>query len=154
MTLRSWWNSFDTVQKLVLVIIPLGLIHHVDHVGRADHSSWPFRPELGPFTFTLFFYPILVAVLVTRNHWLRVVGLGIVCLATLFSHTLVEPPQQHLGQQPEHTGPVLHSRRQVHAQSAWSGVTNPGEGGGDLTVACAVPAAPTPMFEDHDPSRL
>jgi hypothetical protein len=97
MTLRSWWNSFDTVQKLVLVIIPLGLIHHVDHVGRADHSSWPFRPELGPFTFTLLFYPILVAVLLTRNHRVRVVGLGIVSLATLFSHTLVEPPQQVYG---------------------------------------------------------
>jgi hypothetical protein len=42
----------DLVQKLVLVAIPLGLLHHADHVGRADHSSWPFRPEVGPFTFT------------------------------------------------------------------------------------------------------
>jgi hypothetical protein len=71
---------------------------HADHVGRADHSSWPFRPEVGPFTFTLLIYPVLVLVLLAGGrHWLRVVGLGVVALFTLLAHTLIEPPQQIYG---------------------------------------------------------
>jgi hypothetical protein len=66
-------------------------------VGRADHSSWPFRPEVGPFTFTLLIYPVLVLVLLTHRHWVRVVGLGLVSLFTLLAHSLIEPPQQIYG---------------------------------------------------------
>jgi hypothetical protein len=91
-------GRLDLVQKLVLVAIALGLLHHADHVGRADHSSWPFRPEVGPFTFTLLIYPVLVLVLLARGpHWVRVVGLGVVALFTLLAHTLIEPPQQIYG---------------------------------------------------------
>lgn len=91
-------RGLELVQKLVLIAIPLGLLHHADHVGRADHSSWPFRPEVGPFTFTLLIYPVLVAVFVARRRpWLRVVGLGLVSLSTLLAHTLIEPPQQIYG---------------------------------------------------------
>jgi hypothetical protein len=91
----SMLSRLDLVQKLVLVAIPLGLLHHADHVGRADHSSWPFRPEVGPFTFTLLIYPVLVLVFVARQgHWGRGVGLGLVALFTLFAHSLIEPPQQ------------------------------------------------------------
>jgi hypothetical protein len=91
-------RRLDLVQKLVLIAIPLGLVHHADHVGRADHSSWPFRAEVGPFTFTLLIYPVLVLVLLApRRHWVRVVGLGFVSLFTLLAHTLIEPPQQIYG---------------------------------------------------------
>lgn len=91
-------GRLDLVQKLVLVAIALGLLHHADHVGRADHSSWPFRPEVGPFTFTLLIYPVLVLVLLAGGrHWVRVVGLGVVALFTLLAHTLIEPPQQIYG---------------------------------------------------------
>jgi hypothetical protein len=91
-------RRLDLVQKLVLIAIPLGLLHHADHVGRADHSAWPFRPEVGPFTFTLLIYPVLVLVLLARGRqWVRVTSLGLVALFTLFAHTLVEPPQQIYG---------------------------------------------------------
>jgi hypothetical protein len=90
-------NRLDLVQKLVVIAIPLGLLHHADHVGRADHSSWPFRPEIGPFTFTLLIYPVLILVLITRRHWVRILGLGLVSLFTLLAHTLIEPPQQIYG---------------------------------------------------------
>lgn len=90
-------SRLDLVQKLVLIAIPLGLLHHADHVGRADHSSWPFRPEVGPFTFTLLIYPVLVLVMLTRRHWVRIVGLGLVSLFTLLAHVLIEPPQQIYG---------------------------------------------------------
>ena len=72
--MKAILSRLDLVQKLVLVAIPLGLLHHADHVGRADHSSWPFRPEVGPFTFTLLIYPVLVLVFVARRgHWSRAV---------------------------------------------------------------------------------
>jgi hypothetical protein len=88
----------DRVQAFVLVIIPLGLLHHADHVGRADHSSWPFRPEVGPFTVTLLIYPVLVLVFFARRRpWVRVAGLGVVSLFTLLAHTMIEPPQQIYG---------------------------------------------------------
>jgi hypothetical protein len=94
----SFWGRLDPVQKLVTVIVPLGLLHHADHVGRADHSSWPFRSELGPFTYTLLIYPILVLVFVARRgHWFRAIGLGIVALVTVVAHTLIEPPGQIYG---------------------------------------------------------
>lgn len=94
----STLSRLDLVQKLVLAAIPLGLLHHADHVGRADHSSWPFRPDVGPFTFTLLIYPVLVLVLLARRrHWVRVAGLGLVSLFTLLAHSLIEPPQQIYG---------------------------------------------------------
>ena len=91
-------RRLDLVQKLVLVSIPLGLLHHADHVGRADHSAWPFRPEVGPFTYTLLIYPLLVLVFFARGrHWIRVAGLGVASVFTLLAHTLIEPPQQIYG---------------------------------------------------------
>jgi hypothetical protein len=76
-------SRLDLVQKLVLIAIPLGLLHHADHVGRADHSAWPLRPEIGPFTFTLLIYPVLVLVFFApRGHGARVAGLGVVALFT------------------------------------------------------------------------
>jgi hypothetical protein len=29
------------------------VLHHVDHVLRFDHSGWPFKAEVTPFTFSL-----------------------------------------------------------------------------------------------------
>jgi hypothetical protein len=91
-------GRLDLVQKLVLVAIPLGLLHHADHVGRADHSAWPFRPDVGPFTFTLLIYPVLLLVFLARGrHGVRVASLGLVSLFVLLAHTLIEPPQQIYG---------------------------------------------------------
>jgi hypothetical protein len=83
---------------LVLIAIPLGLLHHADHVGRADHSSWPFRPEVGRFTFTLLIYPVRCwsswpadGTGCGSRAW------GFVSLFTLLAHSLIEPPQQIYG---------------------------------------------------------
>ncbi len=37
-----------------------GLLHHVDHVVRGNHSGWPFREEVTPFTFSLLVYALLL----------------------------------------------------------------------------------------------
>ena len=37
-----------------------GVLHHVDHVVRGNHSGWPFRSEITPFTFSLLVYALLL----------------------------------------------------------------------------------------------
>ena len=37
-----------------------GVLHHMDHVVRGDHSGWPFREEVTPFTFSLLVYALLL----------------------------------------------------------------------------------------------
>jgi hypothetical protein len=38
----------------------LGLLHHVDHVFRGNHSGWPFTADVTPFTLSLLIYPMLI----------------------------------------------------------------------------------------------
>jgi len=35
----------------------------LDHVLRVDHSGWPFRPGVTPFTFSLIVYPVVLPAL-------------------------------------------------------------------------------------------
>lgn len=37
-----------------------GILHHVDHVDRGNHSGWPFEEALTPFTFSLLIYALLL----------------------------------------------------------------------------------------------
>ena len=57
-------DRFGGLSKRSAIIIGaaiiIGLVHHTDHVLRVDHSGWPFRPDVNPFTFSLLAYPILL----------------------------------------------------------------------------------------------
>ena len=72
----------------------IGLIHHADHVLRFDHSGWPFRASVNPFTFSLLAYPIALFALFgpARLFWVRwfvvLVGAGF----TLWAHFMIETP--------------------------------------------------------------
>ena len=48
-----------------------GLLHHVDHVVRGNHSGWPFVEEVTPFTFSLLVYALLLPGIL-MNLWGRV----------------------------------------------------------------------------------
>lgn len=37
-----------------------GILHHVDHVVRGNHSGWPFQEEVTPFTFSLLIYALIL----------------------------------------------------------------------------------------------
>ncbi len=37
-----------------------GVLHHVDHVIRGNHSGWPFQQAVTPFTFSLLIYALLL----------------------------------------------------------------------------------------------
>ncbi len=80
---------------LLAVTIAVGLLHHADHVLRVDHSGWPFRADVNPFTFSLLAYPILLFALFGRRAapWLRFAAVAFVTIATLAAHTLIETPR-------------------------------------------------------------
>ena len=37
-----------------------GILHHVDHVVRGNHSGWPFQDTVTPFIFSLLIYALLL----------------------------------------------------------------------------------------------
>ena len=81
-------------EKLLLLTSGLGLLHHIDHTLRVDHSGYPFIPQVTPFTWSLLVYPILLSVFLTRSHpWYRVVAVASVYLFTQFAHIFLETPE-------------------------------------------------------------
>jgi hypothetical protein len=79
---------------LISLIIAVGIVHHIDHVLRVDHSGRPFRPEVNPFTFSLLVYPILLFALAgpARFFWARWSLLLLGVMFTLFAHIFIETP--------------------------------------------------------------
>ena len=91
-------TRFSLFESLIIVIVPLGVLHHADHVLRADHAGWPFRPEVTIFTFTLLIYPLLaLAYSMGSRPWVGAGIISTVAFFTLFAHTLIEPPGQIYG---------------------------------------------------------
>ena len=87
-------RRFSLAERLLLVTAGLGILHHVDHVLRYDHSGWPFKPDVTPFTFSLLIYPILGAALLLRSRpWLRVALVAFAFVALQAAHTIVETPR-------------------------------------------------------------
>lgn len=85
----------STTTNLLGAVIIIGLLHHADHVLRVDHSGWPFRPKVTPFTYSLLAYPILLSALFgsVRYFWARWTGLALGTGFTLFAHVRIESPQ-------------------------------------------------------------
>ena len=80
-------------EKYLAISFAIGVCHHIDHVLRYDHSGWPFRPEVTPFTYSLLVYPIfLVAVLSRRYPLLRIAATALLFAFTTFSHVYFETP--------------------------------------------------------------
>jgi hypothetical protein len=81
--------------RLLVVATVFSLIHHADHVLRVDHSGWPFKPEVTPFTFSLLAYPMIAFALLgpRRLFWTRWTFLAIGTGFTLFAHSMIESPR-------------------------------------------------------------
>jgi hypothetical protein len=91
----SRFGGLSSLSATIFVaILIVGLIHHTDHVLRFDHSGWPFRPEVNPFTFSLLAYPVLLFTLFgpARLFWLRWLLLLVAAGFTLLAHTVIETP--------------------------------------------------------------
>jgi hypothetical protein len=54
----------DSSRRLLLIFASsatvFSVLHHVDHVVRGNHSGWPFRAEITPFTFSLLIYALIL----------------------------------------------------------------------------------------------
>src|SRR5580700_8664028 len=59
---------------LILLSGGLGVLHHIDHVLRFDHSGWPFREIVTPFTYSLLVYPLLAVAFFWRRGSGPVIG--------------------------------------------------------------------------------
>ncbi len=80
-------------EKLLLVTTGIGLLHHLDHVLRVDHSGWPFLSRFTPFTYSLLVYPVILVVLLARGKpWLRVALAVPLFLFPTLSHIVLETP--------------------------------------------------------------
>ena len=80
-------------EKLAVVTTALAVLHHIDHVLRVDHSGWPFRHEVTPFTFSLLVYPVIAGVLFARR-WprIRVALAAMLALFPTLAHIFLETP--------------------------------------------------------------
>ncbi len=80
---------------LILLSAGLGILHHVDHVLRYDHSGWPFRDIVTPFTYSLLVYPLIALVFFwRRGSWVRFVIALIIFILTQSAHIFLETPRQ------------------------------------------------------------
>ena len=79
---------------MLLVVLGLAVIHHVDHVLRADNSGWPFTPEVTPFTISLVVYPIFALdfLFLRKRPGLRAGLVGFLFVVLLLAHGLLETP--------------------------------------------------------------
>lgn len=83
----------SAAEKLALVTTGFALLHHADHVLRVDHSGWPFRPEVTPFTFSLLVYVVIALLLALRRRpWIRVALAFVLFLIPTLAHVLLETP--------------------------------------------------------------
>ena len=58
---RPLWERWRrSLLALGMGVTVLGVLHHVDHVVRGNHSGWPFQEEVTPFTFSLLVYALLL----------------------------------------------------------------------------------------------
>lgn len=93
---RSTRSGLDKATIVLLwLAFALALLHHTDHVLRVDHSGWPFRSDVNPFTFSLLAYPMIAFALFgpRRLLWARWAILMLGAAATLAAHVAVETPR-------------------------------------------------------------
>lgn len=84
---------FSRAERLALVTTCLGIAHHIDHVLRYDHSGWPFKREVTPFTFSLLVYVVIALIFAMRRFPRVRVGLSAVLfLFPTLAHVFLETP--------------------------------------------------------------
>ena len=96
---------------MLLAVVALALLHHIDHVLRADNSGWPFTPDVTPFTISLVVYPIFLLdfLLLRERVWVRVGLVAILFVALLMVHAVFEPPAQQYGTWADGVSSVPHA---------------------------------------------
>lgn len=91
--IKNFKVSPKFVKGFVVYLIIMGLIHHTDHALRFDHSGWPLRPLVTPFTFTLLVYPVLATFFFVKNKAYRITMSLILLLVVWGTHLIIELPE-------------------------------------------------------------
>lgn len=83
---RTYW--------LMAITTVIGLLHHTDHVLRADHSGWPFTSNFNEFTISVIVaYSIAAFVFLKRGAlWTKFALLVVAFIATQAAHIFIEMP--------------------------------------------------------------
>ena len=75
-----------------LFLLVLGILHHMDHVLRYDHSGWPFRLEVTHFTFSLLVYLAIISLFLINNKFYRISVSFILAIFLIGAHLFLETP--------------------------------------------------------------
>ena len=104
-------GRFTHGEWMLLGVVALALVHHVDHVLRADNSGWPFTSDVTPFTISLLVYPIFVLdfLLLRDRPRVRVGLVAVLFIALQVTHAVVEPPAAQYGTWANGTSAVPHA---------------------------------------------
>lgn len=96
---RYWRGPLTPGEYALVAVVLLALVHHVDHVLRADNSGWPFTPDVTPFTLSLIVYPIFVAdfLFLRERPRLRIGLVAVLFVALQVAHAVFEPPSAQYG---------------------------------------------------------
>lgn len=85
--------SYTLADTTLFAALGLGLVHHVDHVIRDNHSGFPFKRQVTPFTPSLLVYPILLAPYYLDGGPLaNLLSTGSVFAGVQLAHIFAEPP--------------------------------------------------------------
>ena len=91
----SLQSSLERSEWLMLLSGGLGVLHHLDHVLRFDHSGWPFRDIVTPFSYSLLVYPLFnIAFFWPRGGWTRFAIVLLILIFTQSAHIFLETPVQ------------------------------------------------------------
>jgi hypothetical protein len=104
-------GRFTPGEWMLLGVVALAVLHHLDHMLRADNSGWPFTPDVTPFTISLLVYPIFVLdfLLLRDRPWVRVGLVAVLFAALQLTHAIVEPPTDQYGTWANGTSAVPHA---------------------------------------------
>jgi hypothetical protein len=104
-------GRFTPGEWVLLGVVALAVLHHLDHVLRADNSGWPFTGDLTPFTISLLVYPIFVLdfLLLRQRPWVRVGLVAVLFVALQVTHAIVEPPADQYGTWANGASAVAHA---------------------------------------------
>lgn len=85
--------SYSLADATLFAALGLGVAHHVDHVLRDNHSGFPFKREVNPFTPSLLVYPVLlVPYYLDGGPLANLLSTGTVFVGGQLAHIFAEPP--------------------------------------------------------------
>ena len=132
-------RRFSRGEWALLAVVALALLHHVDHVLRADNSGWPFTGDLTPFTASLVVYPIFAMdfLLLRDRPWVRVGLVAALFVALQVTHAVFEPPSVQYGTWADGVSSAGHALGQPNLP----GVASPLLGAASVAVSGLLSAA-------------